>query len=160
MTTETTQPLLSSEFGVIVYHDGRFFGRYALQCDYLHHNHGSTGNSQNISTDPLNQVKVSLSQTVHGYVILLDMDWKDMFRCRCGSHDNVKETIVYDNACNAAMFLDRYANPARCYGNLIEQKNNRVRSLEVLVSSESRALFHLDLNYNAIGHTGAKSFGG
>ena len=43
LATKATQPLLAAEFDVIVYHDARFFDRYALQCNDLHQNHGSAG---------------------------------------------------------------------------------------------------------------------
>ena len=103
---------------VVVALDARFFGRCALQCgNNFHYNHVFTGNAQKICTDALKQVKVAFSHAVHGYITLLDMEWEDMFRCRCEVEVNAKGRIVYDNACNAVCFaqyrvprlFDKYA---------------------------------------------------
>jgi hypothetical protein len=90
------------------------------------------------SSDHLKQLRLAFSHAVHGYITLLDIDWEDMFRCRCVFEDDAKGTVVYDNACNTVCFaeyrdarvFDKYAS------NLIDQKNIRVRALKALISSE------------------------
>ena len=36
---------------------------------------------------------------------LLDIDWPDLFRCRCEFANDRKATVVYDNACNLTTFI-------------------------------------------------------
>ena len=132
--------------------------------------------SSTSSTDPLKQITTKFSHAVHGYITLLNIDWPDLFRCRCIFEDDRKGTIVYDNACNLVIFIqnrepsffknyslqcDNFHHehggsgkghrncgpgtnminaglhtPGTYSGNVIEQKNSRVRTLEALVSSE------------------------
>jgi hypothetical protein len=69
------------------------------------------------STEPLKQLRTKFSHAVHGYITLLQMDWNDMFKCRCEFEDEKKGTVVYDNACNTVVFaqnrdakvFDKYA---------------------------------------------------
>ena len=57
------------------------------------------------SSEHLKSLKTAFSHAVHGYITLLNIDWNDMYRCRCDfSHDS-KAGIVYDNACNLTNFV-------------------------------------------------------
>jgi hypothetical protein len=145
-------------------------------CDTLRKMFPVVLQSSTSSTDPLKQFTTKFSHPVHGYITLLNIDWPDLFRCRCIFEDDSKGTIVYDNACNLVIFIQNrepsffknysiqcdnfhhehggsrkghrncgpgtnmiYAGlhtPGTYSGNLIEQKNSRVRALEALVSSE------------------------
>jgi hypothetical protein len=145
-------------------------------CDTLRKMFPVVLQSSTSSTDPLKQFTTKFSHAVHGYITLLNIDWPDLFRCRCIFEDDSKGTIVYDNACNLVIFIQNrepsffknysiqcdnfhhehggsgkghrncgpgtnmiYAGlhtPGTYSGNLIEQKNSRVRTLEALVSSE------------------------
>jgi hypothetical protein len=74
-------------------------------CDTLREMFPVVLQSSTSSTDPLKQIRTKFSDAVHGYITLLNIDWADLFRCRCIFEDDSKGTIVYDNACNLVVFI-------------------------------------------------------
>ena len=74
-------------------------------CDTLREMFPVVLQSSTSSTDPLKQIRTKFSDAVHGYITLLNIDWADLFRCRCIFQDDSKGTIVYDNACNLVVFI-------------------------------------------------------
>ena len=57
------------------------------------------------SSEPLKQLKTAIGNAVHGYITLLDINWPELFRCRCTFENDGNATVVYDNACNTTVYI-------------------------------------------------------